>query len=168
MFVDYYCVLEISLNSNSTEIKAAYKKQAIKWHPDKNKVDTTERMQLINEAKLILLNEDARKKYDLEYLRFTNTKQSSQFQNVNETNNHYSNKGSKNKHVYDDYIIQDSLLIFLINEARAKAKKIIEETIELSEVGGKAALQEIKFGIGCWLVFLLIIGLIFIIHTLIN
>ena len=55
MFRDYYAILVISQSASRVEIKSAYKKQAIKWHPDKNQgVDTTQRMQEINEAYLIL------------------------------------------------------------------------------------------------------------------
>ena len=71
MFRDYYAILAIDQNANQEEIKSAFKRQALKWHPDKNPgIDTTSKMQLINEAKLILLDRDARGKYDVEYNRY--------------------------------------------------------------------------------------------------
>lgn len=71
MFVDYYSILEISVDATAEEVKAAYKKQALKWHPDRNVgTDTTARMQVINEAHLILRDTEARQRYNVEYLRY--------------------------------------------------------------------------------------------------
>ncbi|MBX2893552.1 MAG: DnaJ domain-containing protein [Saprospiraceae bacterium] len=52
MFKDYYAILEIGNDATSEEIKSAFKKQALNWHPDRNPgVDTTSKMQVINEAR---------------------------------------------------------------------------------------------------------------------
>ena len=67
MFIDYYSIFEVDKESSFEEIKSAFRKQCIKWHPDKNAGrDTTLKMQEINEAYLILKDEDARKRYDIE------------------------------------------------------------------------------------------------------
>ncbi len=74
MFPDYYSVLEIQPSSTKEEIKSAYKNQAKKWHPDKNHgKDTTKKMQEINEAYLILNDDEAKYRYDIEYTRFINS-----------------------------------------------------------------------------------------------
>ena len=71
MFLDYYDILDISQLATVAELKSAYRTQAMKWHPDKNRgMDTTEKMKEINEAKLILTDKEARVRYDREYLRF--------------------------------------------------------------------------------------------------
>jgi curved DNA-binding protein CbpA len=71
MFIDYYKVLEIEQSASHSEIKVSFKKQAIQWHPDKNpNIDVNEKMQLINEAYLILKDEEARNHYDIEHKKF--------------------------------------------------------------------------------------------------
>src|SRR5690554_7321746 len=72
MFKDYYAILEIDVSASQDDIKAAFKKQALRCHPDRNiGKDTTLIMQDINEAKLILLDTEARERYNREYHRFT-------------------------------------------------------------------------------------------------
>lgn len=71
MFIDYYSVLEIPNTATKAQIKAAYKKQAIRWHPDKNPgKDTTQTMQEVNEAYLILNDDEARVRFDILYVRY--------------------------------------------------------------------------------------------------
>ena len=62
-----YNTLGISPNANENEIKKAYKKMAIKWHPDKNKDEpekATKEFQKISEAFSILSDKDKRSAYD--------------------------------------------------------------------------------------------------------
>ena len=65
---DYYETLGVSKTSTQEEIRKAYKKLAVKWHPDKNPEDrdkATEQFRLIAEAYEVLSDEEKRKKYDL-------------------------------------------------------------------------------------------------------
>ena len=65
---EYYDILEIKTNSDINDIKSAYKKLAIKWHPDKNQLNLEEaekKFKLIGEAYQILGDPEKKKEYDL-------------------------------------------------------------------------------------------------------
>lgn len=62
---DYYEVLGISKTSTSSQIKKAYHKLSLKYHPDKNKTEGAEEIfKKINEAYSVLSDEEKRKNYD--------------------------------------------------------------------------------------------------------
>ena len=62
---DYYEVLGVSKSASLDEIKSAYRKLALKWHPDRNKSPEAEtKFKEINEAYEVLSNQDKRAKYD--------------------------------------------------------------------------------------------------------
>ncbi|RJX75166.1 molecular chaperone DnaJ [Vibrio sinensis] len=63
---DYYNVLGVSKGDSVKDIKKAYKKLAMKYHPDKNPGDATaeEKFKEIKEAYEILTDEDKRREYD--------------------------------------------------------------------------------------------------------
>jgi len=63
---DYYNVLDVNKNSTSEQIKAAYRKQAIKYHPDKNKGDkaSEEKFKEASEAYHVLSDEERKQNYD--------------------------------------------------------------------------------------------------------
>ena len=64
---DYYSVLGVSRNSEDNEIKKAYYKLCLKWHPDKNKqTGAEEKFKEINKAYETLSDSAKRNMYDLQ------------------------------------------------------------------------------------------------------
>ncbi|WP_299011552.1 molecular chaperone DnaJ [uncultured Tenacibaculum sp.] len=63
---DYYEILGISKSASQAEIKKAYRKMAIKYHPDKNPddKDAEEKFKLAAEAYEILSDENKKARYD--------------------------------------------------------------------------------------------------------
>jgi curved DNA-binding protein len=62
---DFYDVLGVSKSASAAEIKSAYRKLALKWHPDRNKEqDASEKFKEINEAYEILSSPEKKSKYD--------------------------------------------------------------------------------------------------------
>jgi molecular chaperone DnaJ len=64
--IDYYELLEISKNATDAEIKKAYRKLALKYHPDRNQGDkeAEEKFKLVNEAYQVLSDKEKRAIYD--------------------------------------------------------------------------------------------------------
>lgn len=63
---DYYEVLGVNKDASEEEIKKAFRKLAVKYHPDKNKDDKNaeEKFKEINDAYQILGDKEKREKYD--------------------------------------------------------------------------------------------------------
>lgn len=162
MFIDYYSILNISIEANQTKIKNAFKEQAIKWHPDKNPGnDTTHRMQLINEAYLILKDQDARKRYNIEYLKYKKQQNESVIykepyystqEKHNTSNQYHSNEFEDNS--YD--IIDDILKKWMKNarfQAQSLAKQTIDDMIGMSRASGQAIFESAISGMVKYLIF---------------
>jgi len=70
--MDYYEILEVSRDCSGAELKKAYRKLALKYHPDRNPGDkeAEEKFKLINEAYQVLSDEEKRapgQKYALDF-----------------------------------------------------------------------------------------------------
>ncbi len=65
-YKDYYKILGVKKDASADDIKKAYRKLAVKYHPDKNAGNKVaeEKFKEANEANEVLGNPDKRKKYD--------------------------------------------------------------------------------------------------------
>ncbi|MBZ7936285.1 MULTISPECIES: molecular chaperone DnaJ [Campylobacter] len=66
MELDYYEILEITQSADKDTIKKAYRKMALKYHPDRNQGDkeAEDKFKLVNEAYEVLSNDEKRAIYD--------------------------------------------------------------------------------------------------------
>ncbi|MFL6525401.1 MAG: molecular chaperone DnaJ [Nitrososphaera sp.] len=63
---DYYEVLGVQKNASKDEIKNAYRKLALQYHPDRNKEPSAEeRFKELSEAYAVLSDDEKRKRYDV-------------------------------------------------------------------------------------------------------
>lgn len=121
MFKDYYSILCIGRNATIDEIKNGYRTECKKWHPDKNpNIDTTQKMQDIVEAYLVLKDEEAKQRYDVEYDNFYHTHQ------PEET----ASSKTKQGYEYSEYQFQDEILKKWMENAKKQAKNSVREVID--------------------------------------
>ncbi|MCO6461293.1 MAG: DnaJ domain-containing protein [Saprospiraceae bacterium] len=167
MFKDYYQILGIRIDATQAEVKAAFKRQAKRWHPDRNpNVDTTALMQDINEAHLILIDMEARSRYNDEYQKYkkfkhrqtvfteqdgsqdkftenqsrTHSQDSSENQSKSSTH-HFSEYKSKTTTHHEEYKVEDEILERWMNNARRQATEIVRDFKGMAKEGFKAGAQ---------------------------
>jgi DnaJ-class molecular chaperone len=110
---DYYYILGVSPQSSVEDIKKAYRKLSLKFHPDKNDGDSffEERFKEIQEAYEVLSNSSKRSIFDVKYTQ--------RFAEKNDTTRSYNNlypviesfKASKNQ-IYDGDEVEFSWNVF--------------------------------------------------------
>jgi len=126
-FINYYEVLGVAENASSAEITKAYRRAAMKWHPDRYKgPDATDKMALINEAYCILRDSEARLKYDQELSRY---KQYKEKFNKPESESHFEEDDTRQT-TSQEYVYEDKTLEEWIRQAREKGKKLALQSLE--------------------------------------
>jgi curved DNA-binding protein CbpA len=93
---DYYSILGVSSNATPQEIKTAYRKLALKFHPDKNPGDPyfEQRFRDIKDAYEILFKKHQRKTY---------------YENKEQKNHHNQQNEFRSKHTYEEPNTNDEL-----------------------------------------------------------
>lgn len=106
--MNYYAILGVSQNAKYREIKAAYRRLALKYHPDRNSSTVSENsIKIINAAFEVLSDKDKRKRYDEKLINSSPSQVSSSavYSNSNQNNsrdnydygNTYLRKGKRNR-----------------------------------------------------------------------
>lgn len=169
MFKDYYQILDVPFDASFENIKAAYRKQALIWHPDKHpEMDVKSIMQDINEAYAILKDIQTRKRYNQEYVLFKEkTKNKKKYSscvnnntNCDSTNETYNSNSKNHRRYYYEYTVKDETLNEDIEKARKYAEKLVAEFFsglrKNSKLAAKGAWEGSKVYLLVFVVFCLI------------
>ncbi|XP_044753781.1 dnaJ homolog subfamily B member 6 isoform X1 [Coccinella septempunctata] len=104
--VDYYKVLEVPKGASVADIKKAYRKLALKWHPDKNPNnmdEATKRFKEISEAYEVLSDETKRKIYDNKASRSSASRTTRSHRSYFETHTPSYRFFEKKRRIYDQF-----------------------------------------------------------------
>jgi hypothetical protein len=164
MFKDYYGILEVDEDATDDEIKAAFRRLAIKWHPDKNSgIDTTPKMQELNEAYVVLKDKEGRERYNSEYQyfkQFVKTKDKEQKTTVESE----VSEPQASPFEFVDYVFNDMILRKWIANAEKQAVDLAKQTIEdlkgMALAGVKEGSKAILYQIGGVLVVVFLFAII--------
>ena len=84
---DYYYILGLTSNASSKDIRDAFRKLSLKFHPDMNKGDKffEDRFKDVNEANDVLSDSEKRKTYDFQFQNFNQGRRANSTPNDAET-----------------------------------------------------------------------------------
>ncbi|CAF0947323.1 unnamed protein product [Rotaria sordida] len=106
--VDYYKELNINRHATSIDIRKAYKRLALIWHPDRNKdKDAEEKFKKIQQAYEVLSDENRRREYDQQQSILSQQKQNTRYETTTTTTNmDYTqpNEDSFHLHAFDNFM----------------------------------------------------------------
>ncbi|XP_017892969.1 dnaJ homolog subfamily B member 6-B-like isoform X1 [Ceratina calcarata] len=104
--VDYYKVLEVQRTASSGDIKKAYRKLALRWHPDKNPENLEEanrRFKEISEAYEVLIDDAKRRTYDQRLYQKASSRPGRGFTYRSYFDSPFQRYFEKKRRVYDQY-----------------------------------------------------------------
>ncbi|XP_054007237.1 dnaJ homolog subfamily B member 6 isoform X1 [Hylaeus anthracinus] len=106
MMVDYYKILEVQRTASSGDIKKAYRKLALRWHPDKNPENLDEsnkKFKEISEAYEVLIDDAKRRIYDQRLYQKASSRPGRGFTSRNYFDSAFQRFFEKKRRVYDQY-----------------------------------------------------------------
>lgn len=126
-FKDYYKILGISQTASADEVKKAYRKLAIKYHPDKNPNDKTaeEKFKEISEANEVLKDETKRKEYDGladDYKNYQQTGGKQGFNGFSQGNQNYQSRSNAGQSFDEDSFADFFATMFGGHTGNAKSR----------------------------------------------
>lgn len=131
-FINYYKVLQVDSEAETDIIMSAYKRLALKYHPDFNKApDAEEKMKLLNEAKRVLTNPQERRKFDEQFAR-NNQPPPQQAQ----TKSSYTQQETAEEDVWDDRAIRNlavQILAIIQQSLNEKKWRVAREKLYVFE-----------------------------------
>lgn len=105
-YKDYYKILGVEKGANADEIKKAFRKLAVKYHPDKNPGDkkAEEKFKEVNEAYDVLGDSEKKKKYDdigSDWQQYAQQQANGGYQGQYRTRNHRT--GRQDEGMFSDF-----------------------------------------------------------------